>query len=72
MNFYIDLVTILIWELPATIIEARMGEDQKTIVVYDQSDRVVSIEGFRPPEPTGALKESIEAHEKLNNSPSKE
>lgn len=63
MNFYIDLATFGIWELPGTIIEAMMGDDQKTSVIYDKNDRVVSIEGYRPPEPTGTLKESIEAHE---------
>ncbi|MGD9852743.1 MAG: hypothetical protein AB7T38_15930 [Nitrospirales bacterium] len=69
MNLYLDLATLLIWELPGTIIEAKMGEDQKTFVIYDQNDRVVSIEGFRPPEPTGVLKESIEAHEENPDQP---
>jgi hypothetical protein len=64
MNLYIDLATIGIWELPGPIIEAMMGHEEETRIVYDANDRVLAIEGFTPPEPTGALKESIEAHEK--------
>lgn len=68
MNLYIDFATFGIWELPATIIEAQMGEDKETIITYDDQDRVVSIEGYTPPEPTGVLKEAIEAQEKTNAS----
>lgn len=63
MNLYIDLATVGIWELPGTIVEAQMGEDQEASIVYDANERVVAIEGYRPPEPSQALKESIEAHE---------
>src|SRR6266487_4250491 len=66
MNFYIDLGTIGIWELPGTIVEAMMGHQEETRIVYDANDRVLAIEGYTPPEPTGALKESIEAHEKFD------
>ena len=65
MNFYIDLGTFGLWELPGTIVEAMMGHDEETRVIYDANDRVLAIEGYTPPEPTGALKEAIEAQEKL-------
>src|SRR5438445_4176079 len=65
MNLYIDLYTLGIWELPGTIIEAQMGHDEETRVTYDANDRVLAIEGYTPPEPTGELKEAIEAQEKL-------
>ena len=50
MNFYLDFATLLLWEIPGTIIELMMGEDQETFVVYDQFDRVVRIGGYRPHE----------------------
>ena len=65
MNFYIDLGTFGLWELPGTIVEAMMGHDEETRIIYDANDRVLAIEGYTPPEPTGALKEAIEAQEKL-------
>ena len=65
LNFYIDLATFGIWELPGTIVEALMGHDEETRIIYDANDRVLAIEGYTPPEPTGALKEAIEAQEKL-------
>lgn len=64
MNFYIDLGTIGLWELPGTIVEAMMGHEEETRIVYDANDRVLAIEGYTPPEPTGALKEAIEVQEK--------
>jgi len=65
LNFYIDLATFGIWELPGTIIEAQMGHDEETRITYDANDRVLVIEGYTPPEPTGALKEAIETQEKV-------
>jgi len=51
MNVYIDLVTIGLWELPGTIIEAMMGEEHETTIVYSADDRVLEIKGYRPPPP---------------------
>jgi hypothetical protein len=65
MNLYIDLATIGLWELPGTIIEAMMGHEEETRIVYDANDRVVAIEGYTPPAPTGPVKEAIEAQEKV-------
>jgi len=64
MNLYIDLATIGIWELFGTIIEARMGNTEETRVTYNSQDRAVAVEGYTPPEPTGTLKEAVEAQEK--------
>jgi hypothetical protein len=65
MNLYIDLATIGIWELPGTIIEAMMGHEEETRIIYDADDRVLAIEGYRPPQPTGALKEAVESQEEV-------
>jgi len=65
MNLYIDLATFGLWEVPGTIVEAMMGHKEDTLIIYDASDRVIAIEGYTPPEPTGALKEAIEAQEKV-------
>lgn len=67
MNLYIDLATIGLWELPGTIIEAMMGHEEETWIVYSAQDRVLAIEGYTPPEPTGAMKEAIEAQEKATH-----
>jgi hypothetical protein len=64
MNVYIDLYTIGLWEIPGTVIEAMMGHDEETRITYDANDRVLAIEGYTAPEPTGTLKEAIEAQEK--------
>jgi len=60
-NLYMDLATFGIWEIPGTVIESQMGDEEVTYVVYDQNDRVVAIEGYTPPEPSPALKEAIDA-----------
>lgn len=65
MNLYIDLATFGIWELPGTIVEAMMGHEEETRIIYDANDRVLAIEGYTPPQPTGTLKEAIEAQEKV-------
>jgi len=66
MNLYIDLATIGLWEIPGTVVEAMMGHYEETRITYDANDRVLAIEGYTPPEPTGALKEAIEAQEKAD------
>lgn len=65
MNLYIDLATLGIWELPGTIVEAMMGHEEETRIIYDANDRVLAIEGYTPPQPAGTLKEAIEAQEKV-------
>ncbi len=60
-NFYMDLATLLIWELPGTIIEANIGNDERIYVTYGPDERVVRLEGYQPPAPTAVEKEAIEA-----------
>jgi hypothetical protein len=69
MNFYIDLVTIFLYELPGTIIEARMGYWEESKILYDRDDRVLEITGYKPPPPSPALKEAIDAHKQYERKP---
>ena len=64
-NFYMDLATIGIWELPGTIIEATMGEMEQIHVTYDRDNRVTAIDGYRPPAPTAAMKDAMERQKAL-------
>lgn len=68
LNFYFDLATIGLWEIPGTIIEAMMGHREETRVIYNADDRVGTIEGYTTPQPTGALKDAIEAQEQARPS----
>lgn len=69
MNLYIDLATIGIWELPGTIIEAMMGHQEESRIVYGPDDRVLEINGYRPPAPSAELKKAREAQEKYKQPP---
>lgn len=69
MNLYIDLATIGLWELPGTVIEAMMGDEQQTTVVYGPDDRVQEIKGFRPPPPSKALRDARDGQDKYHESP---
>jgi len=64
MNFYIDLATIGLWEIPGTVIEAMMGHREESRIIYGRDDRVLEIHGYRPPTPSAELKKSQEAQEK--------
>jgi hypothetical protein len=66
MNAYIDFYTLGIWELPATIIEAMMGHDEESRIVYGPDDRVLEIHGYRPPPPSAVELEAIEAQKKAH------
>ncbi|MDT7042584.1 hypothetical protein [Candidatus Nitronereus thalassa] len=68
-NLYMDFATFGIWEIPGTVIEGVMGEEELTYIVYDQNDRVVSIEGYTPPKPSPALQEAIAAQKGLSRHP---
>jgi hypothetical protein len=64
MNFYIDLATIGIWELPGTVIEAMMGRTEESRIIYGAEDRVLEIHGYRPPSPSSELKKAVQAQDK--------
>jgi hypothetical protein len=70
MNLYIDLATIGIWELPGTIIEAMMGQEEESRIIYGAEDRVLEIHGYRPPPPSPELKKAVEAQDKYRRRPS--
>lgn len=64
MNFYIDLATIGLWEIPGTVIEAMMGHQEESRIIYSKDDRVLEIQGYRPPAASTELKKAREAQEK--------
>jgi hypothetical protein len=66
MNLYIDLYTLGIWELPATVIEAMMGNKEESRIIYGPDDRVLEIHGYRPPPPSPVELEAIEAQKKAH------
>lgn len=63
-NFYLDLATIALWEIPGTIIEASLGHKEETKIVYGPDNRVLEILGYVPPPPSPALKQAMEEQEK--------
>ena len=42
-NFFMDVITLLIWEIPATATEASRGEERRYPVVYDSEGQVVAL-----------------------------
>ena len=71
MNFYMDLYTLGIWELPGTIIEAMMGHKEESMIVYGGDDKVLTIQGYHPPAPSPELKAAREAQDKFKEPGSK-
>lgn len=69
MNLYIDLATIGLWELPGTIIEAMMGHEEESRIVYGPDDRVREIHGYRPPPPSAELEEARKSQEEYERRP---
>jgi len=72
MNFYIDLGTIFLWEIPGTIIEALQGHNEESQIVYSSDNRVVELKGYRPPPPSVELKAAREAQGQHNTRPVQE
>jgi hypothetical protein len=66
MNLYIDLYTLGIWELPATIIEVMMGHQEESRIIYGPDDRVLEIHGYRPPPPSPVELQAIEAQKQAH------
>lgn len=65
----IDLATIRLWELPGTIIEAMMGQEEESRIVYGPDDRVREIHGYRPPPPSAELEEAQKSQEEYERRP---
>jgi hypothetical protein len=72
MNFYIDLGTIFLWEVPGTIIEAMQGREEESQIVYGADDRVIEVKGYRPPPPSVELKAAREAQQQYKMRPAEE
>lgn len=45
-NLFMDVITLLIWEIPATAAEASRGEQRRYPVVYDSEDKVVALNEY--------------------------
>lgn len=68
MNLYLDLATLMLWEFPGTIVEAMMGENEESRIVYGPDDRVLEIHGYRPPSPSPELEAARKAQDQHRNS----
>jgi hypothetical protein len=69
-NFYLDLATFGIWEVFATIIEARMGDVEETKILYSPDDRLIDIQGYRPPPPSPELQQARDEQRRYQQSSS--
>lgn len=45
-NLFMDVITLLIWEIPATAAEASRGEQRRYPVVYDSEEKVVALNEY--------------------------
>ena len=61
MNLYLDLVTFGLWEIPGTVVEGIMGEEEETHIIYGPDGTVLAIEGYSPPEPLEEIQEANDA-----------
>jgi hypothetical protein len=64
LYFYYDLVTFGLAEPVFSLIEVLQGHDEESVIIYDQDDRVLEIQGYRPPEPSPELKAARQEQEK--------
>lgn len=69
MNLYIDLATLFLYEIPGTVIEAKMGHWEESQIIYDRQDRVLEIHGYRPPPPSSVEQASQEAQKQFAHPP---
>ena len=69
LYFYYDLATIGFAEPVFTLIELFQGHTEESRVTYDAQDRLVRIDGYRPPEPDPALKAALKEQEKYTKKP---
>jgi hypothetical protein len=71
LYFYYDLVTFGFAEPIFSLIEVFQGHDEESRIVYDSDDKVLEINGYRPPEPSPELKAAREEQEKYKQPGSK-
>jgi hypothetical protein len=67
--FYYDLATIGLAEPIFSLIEIFQGHDEYSYVVYSFDDRVVAINGYRPPPLSPEMKAALEAQEQYKTRP---
>jgi hypothetical protein len=67
--FYYDLLTFGLAEPILSLIEVFQGHDEYSYVVYSPDDRVMVINGYRPPPPSPEMKAAIEAQEQYKKRP---
>jgi hypothetical protein len=67
--YYYDLVTFGLAEPIFTIIELVQGRMEESRIIYDPQERVISIQGYIPPQPSAALKAGMEGQEQYKNNP---
>jgi hypothetical protein len=72
LYFYYDLVFLGLSEPIFTLIEAFQGHKEESKIVYSADDRVLDIQGYRPPPPSPELKAAQEAQEQYKKSLSSE
>lgn len=46
LNLVLDILTVFLWEIPATAAEAARGEDRRYPVVYDLQEKVIALNEY--------------------------
>ena len=69
LYFYYDLATIGLAEPIFSLIEVFQGHTEESRITYDAEDRVVSIQGYTPPQAAPTLKAAMEAQEQYKKKP---
>lgn len=69
LYFYYDLATIGLAEPIFSLIEVFQGHDEYSYVTYSHDDRVVAINGYRPPPLAQEMKAAQEAQEQYKKKP---
>ena len=69
LYFYYDLATIGLAEPIFSLIELFQGHKEESRIIYDSHDRVISIQGYKPLQPSPELKAALEEQAKYKKTP---
>jgi hypothetical protein len=69
LYFYYDLATIGLAEPIFSLIELFQGHKEESRIIYDAQERVVSIQGYKPPRPSAELKAAMDEQDKYKKTP---
>ena len=69
LYFYYDLATIGLAEPIFSLIELFQGQKEESRIIYDAQERVVSIQGYKPPRPSAELKAAMDEQDKYKKTP---